>query len=1479
MSLMPLKIVTLLVAILTVIVVTACSSVNQPGRSPDLSGNSGSSADVAAGAPGQDTGSNEFSIEGHEAGEGPMLAADLGEHTDIINDGKGCAGAAPIKAYDIEAIQVTMVLNRWGDRDPEAYMFAMADQVEAIRRQEAMADDEGRNFGLSLGLGDDAIQPLTLRANVGDCVRVRLTNQTTHPVSLHVHGFTSLLTKSGQAALSTNPDAIALPGDAVEYLLYVDPSFYSENTYYFHPHGAKTRYLVSHGLFGALVVEPAGSDYFDQRTGRSLCVESVDDNTSTVTRCRNSWDAMISPGDGTADFREFVMFYHEIGNAKFTAFDADGEANPIIDPITKSYKPNGRAINYRSESFWRRMGTMLDAVGVADESQAYGSYTFGDPAMPIPQSYLGDPVKIRLVHGGSETMHVPHLHGGGIQWQRQPDVGKHDDPDYTPIDAGLKKVFSNRMPSSGNDSQTIGPSETYELEIGCGSGGCQQTVGDFLFHCHVASHYISGMWHFWRVYNTLQDGPNSTDDLAVVAELPDREGDVLPAVTSTGLVGKTMDFAGSQIYVNDSGLEFIVESQLPPRGVPNHVLDAAVWDWSRDGEAYFGEPETTLEWPNFKSENPGDRPELMFDQRTGKLAFPFLRPHLGQRPPFAPNNGPAPYLEPIGHNRGRPAAPGKNGPDSLCPKGAPLRFYKIHAIQTAIQVAPDAVDANGMIFVVKENEERARNDPEYKTPLAIRANQGDCVDVMLVNELEETGDPGELSKTNIHIHFVQFDTQASDGVISGASYEQSPRPFADPGMSAAMTSGSVVGANVLMVDDTSSFHVGSIIAVGIDQMPNVTETARIAEIEEDRLILEQSLRNSHKTGELITVEFVRYRWYVARQNGAIYFHDHVDALERWGHGLFGALIAEPTGSTWHHPETGEPLLSGTEADIRVDNDFQVLPGLLGSFREFVLFMNDNNPLTGSSFNLRAEPLQPETKRGQGPPQYALSSVMYGDPFTPVLNAYAGDPIMLRLLTSATEEIHPFHITGHRFRQERFREDSPEITVFGTGISERFNAYIPSAGGPSALAGDYLYYNGADRHFIEGAWGILRVHGSEQPYLKPLPGRQPPLNSEDASLKPAGTYTYTGLAPDRAESAGEPCPADAPNREFRISAIQTPLIFNQEAGLGIPNGRMYALDSDVSAIRSGAKRARPLAIRANHGDCITIIFTNRMEGQPASMQVDGVSIDPRGSLGITLGMNPDQTVLPGGTTTYKYYADKELGVVQIRDFGNIYSNARNGLYGALVIEPEGSTYVDPDTGAPVINGLEAIIKTPREPDFREFVTIFQDNDPDIGLFIMPYDEEVNRIVGVNYGAEPLSLRLAGFDVVLDAEPVPDAYMEQSRYIFSQDTFGAPATGVFRAYAGDPVRFRVVSGYSEQTQVFSIEGHEWKMTPEIAGSDAMSSRYLPPTGVLNVRLQQAGGPQGLVGDYIWGNHRLPYEKAGQWGFLSVVEPQSLSPLGDK
>ncbi|GJL65619.1 MAG: hypothetical protein NPIRA05_05900 [Nitrospirales bacterium] len=1505
----------------------------------------------------------DFKMSGHEKMGGPMMIADRSEHTHPVHEAQACPNDAPVKFYDVIAMQVTMVLNRWGDRDPNAYMYALRDTIPAIRQQESAATDShfGENFGLNPGLGNDPIQPLTIRANVGDCVQVTFTNLTHdpepskgHPASFHVHGADFILTDSGKPALSTDPDSIALPGDAIHLEWYVNPDFYQENTHYLHSHGPKMRWLVSHGLMGALIVEQAGSEYFNAQDGSPLCTTQPD-HTAT---CQSSWNAMISPGDDNSDFREFTMVYHEIGNEQYLPLNKDGDTrNLFIDPLTGSYKPNGRAINYRSESFLRRLGEaevmakvlnlnpgsevdhtpdspaylhntevakeiwdkinqgfIGDLKHVADESQAYGTYAFGDPATPIPRSYVGDPTKFRVVHGGSETFHVPHLHGGGIQWQRQPGVGNTtDNPDYTPIDAGLKKHFTSRMPSSGNDAQTIGPSETYELEIGCGSGGCQQAVGDFLFHCHVASHYISGMWHFWRVYNTLQDNTdeatqdydvNKTDELGRLAELPDRKGQKLPAVTSEHLIGKTVDFAGQTIPVTHSNLKDVVEVQFPPQGRPKTMQDATVFDWKRQGHLYLNEPETKHVWPNFASPNPGERIAIRFEPQTGKLAYPMLRPHLGRRPPFAPHHGPAPFLEPLGHDRSEPASPGVNGPSSLCPTNAPSRRYKIHAIQTPIQVTDDETDNKGMLFVVKDNEDLARSNPEYKVPLAIRANQGDCVDLILVNELEETGEAAELSKTNIHQHFLAFDVQASDGVISGASFEQSPRPIHDAGMSFALVQDIEQGATHLQINDTSSFHPGTVVAIGIDQSTDVFETAVINTINTNGNILQftKPIKHAHQKGERVSVEFVRYRWYAERQTGASYFHDHVDALQRWGHGLFGAIIAEPRGSTYHHPNSGEETLSGPIMDIHVNADQEVVPGLKGSFREFVAFSTDRTQSAGDptsqagrkqkntgSINLRAEPLKPGTDRGDGPPHLGLSSVTYGDPITPMYQAYTGDPIIFRLLTTATEEIHPFHITGHHFRWERFQENSPPLTVYGVGISERFNAYIEAAGGAARKPGDYLYYNGTQRHFRNGAWGILRVFNTLQSELQPLPGREP-LNG--IGFPNLGNVSK-GDSPPSALDPGNPCPANASEKHFDISAIDKQFLLSNPATTSSEfdqHGRMYVLDSDVEAVLSGEMQANPLVIRANIGDCITVKLTNRMKTHHASFHLDSPTFDPQGSLGITLGLNPAQTVPPHdesehppSSRTYRYFAEEELGAVLIRDFGDPLTNGAKGLYGALIVEPQGSTYVDPITGEPLASGVTAVIQNPDLPDYREFALVYHDADPDIGTFVMPYDEEIDQMTLVNYRAEPLKKRLNQFGIVLDSDRFKNSEdMNTARAVFSNhNPFEDPTTNVFETFAGDPVRFRIISGYSEQPQMFSLEAHEWELMPQIPGSDRVSSRYLPSSGVLNIEIPSAGGPSHHTGDYMWSNHRQTHQKIGQWGLLRVLHPGDqthLKPLAN-
>ena len=86
-----------------------------------------------------------------------------------------------------------------------------------------------------------------------------------------------------------------------------------------------------------------------------------------------------------------------------------------------------------------------------------------------------------------------------------------------------------RMKSDRVDVEVIGPSETMDLETECGSGLCQQLAGDFLFHCHVAHRYIAGMWGYWRVYNTLQQGESHNDVMPIFVNRPTG-----PAASRTG---------------------------------------------------------------------------------------------------------------------------------------------------------------------------------------------------------------------------------------------------------------------------------------------------------------------------------------------------------------------------------------------------------------------------------------------------------------------------------------------------------------------------------------------------------------------------------------------------------------------------------------------------------------------------------------------------------------------------------------------------------------------------------------------------------------------------------------------------------------------------------------------------------------------------------------------------------------------------------
>jgi hypothetical protein len=405
------------------------------------------------------------------------------------------------------------------------------------------------------------------------------------------------------------------------------------------------------------------------------------------------------------------------------------------------------------------------------------------------------------------------------------------------------------------------------------------------------------------------------------------------------------------------------------------AYDSTVWDWKWDGNIARGERESTAANPKYPSATKWEdntRPAILFDPTTAKMSWPLFKPHFGKRVPFSANHSGAPWLEPIhqdanGERTSEPAKPGEQGRWSLCPDNANQKFYNIHFVHMPITLAkkqgkePAMVDKDGLIYVLHEEERLTRANDDLKLPAVIRANVYDCVDLLLTSEWDDDDYTNfQSSKINIHPHFFQFDTGNSDGVISGFEYEMSVRPFTMWGkktkhglpapMVAKMAGAAKAGAvsiKIQMAPGATPFHVNTEVMVGMDclekgndataSLPrdkSCQEVARIKDIKDGVLTFFKPLKQNHPAGDLVSPEFVRYRWWVDVDMGTVFWHDHAFGATTWPHGGFGVTIVEPFGSTYHDPKNGKLVYSGPIADIHSNEPIGA--GVSGSFRELMV---------------------------------------------------------------------------------------------------------------------------------------------------------------------------------------------------------------------------------------------------------------------------------------------------------------------------------------------------------------------------------------------------------------------------------------------------------------------------------------------------------------------------------------------------------------
>ena len=372
--------------------------------------------------------------------------------------------------------------------------------------------------------------------------------------------------------------------------------------------------------------------------------------------------------------------------------------------------------------------------------------------------------------------------------------------------------------------------------------------------------------------------------------------------------------------------------------------------------------------------------------------------------------------------------------DGICPakqaNGAAtvLRRFNVVAIEHPVQVTTKDTDPTGMVFVLAHDKagNAQRHQAARTAGAAYKCGRVRCRDADQRTHATPTP-ANHFSQVNIHIHHVQFDTQASDGVITGMSYEQAVRPYKveDPQLTAA----TAVGATVLHLSSVTKFQVGESIGVGLGtEGPAATGTANAGQSgqgPEIRTItainataktvtLSAALKVAHPAAQYAGTEFVQYRWYPDVNLDNMFFHDHVDGIHTWAHGLVGQLITEPKGSTYHDPRTGAPADSGAIVDIHATNPVAAAAGVTGSFREMALWTMDKGfgATSDSMLNLRANPLADRP----GDPALKFSSYTYGDPITPLPRAYAGDPFVIRTI-NVGPTVDTLHVDGHTFGYE------------------------------------------------------------------------------------------------------------------------------------------------------------------------------------------------------------------------------------------------------------------------------------------------------------------------------------------------------------------------------------------------------------------------------------------------------------------------------
>src|SRR5262249_29027636 len=146
-----------------------------------------------------------------------LLMTDSGKGEPVMTSGGRGPAGAPTKQYDVSMINIHVTRNRGLEYCP-GYMYTLREYREKARAEEPKNKDGREKDGfdpgaVSTGLQGDVIQPLVLRGNQGDCVKLTLRNQMeSEDGSMFIQASSMIVGATGKPARPTNPESTIAPG-------------------------------------------------------------------------------------------------------------------------------------------------------------------------------------------------------------------------------------------------------------------------------------------------------------------------------------------------------------------------------------------------------------------------------------------------------------------------------------------------------------------------------------------------------------------------------------------------------------------------------------------------------------------------------------------------------------------------------------------------------------------------------------------------------------------------------------------------------------------------------------------------------------------------------------------------------------------------------------------------------------------------------------------------------------------------------------------------------------------------------------------------------------------------------------------------------------------------------------------------------------------------------------------------------------------